>query len=216
MRRSASLAISRARRRARSERPPSASAWMRQAILRKRNCLWFDRDCSPHTSRYVCWSWPTVILARSSICFFIAVATSFSFLKAVNLVSMRARCRRTIKWRLASALGAEPEVAGGKKAGRWIEDPRPEWARRITSVWNGPHNESPPRGRSAIEWLLERARGTLLLNIREEFENGKPRGTHLLNNCWGSPACWRARATGGEEGLTGAARATLRGPARRR
>src|ERR1035437_5779010 len=117
MRRSASLAISRARRRARSERPPSASAWMRQAILRKRNCLWFDRDCSPNTSRYFCLSWPTVILARSSICFFIAVATSFSFLKAVNLVSMRARCRRTIKWRLASALGAEPEVAGGKKAG---------------------------------------------------------------------------------------------------
>jgi hypothetical protein len=38
-RRSASLAISRARRRARSERPPSAIAWMRQAILRNRNCL---------------------------------------------------------------------------------------------------------------------------------------------------------------------------------
>jgi hypothetical protein len=45
------------------------------------------------------------------------VSTTLSFLKAVNLVSMRARCRRTIKWRLASALGAKPEVAGGKKAG---------------------------------------------------------------------------------------------------
>jgi hypothetical protein len=55
-------------------------------------------------------------------------------------------------------------------------------ARRITSLWIGPQNESPPRGRSAIEWLLERARGTLLLNIREKFENGKPRGTDLLNN----------------------------------
>jgi hypothetical protein len=30
---------------------------------------------------------------------------------------MRARSGRAIKWRFASALGAEPEVAGGKKAG---------------------------------------------------------------------------------------------------
>ena len=89
--------------------------------------------------------------------------------------------------------------AGGSRrqeCGRWIEDPRPGVARRITSLWIGPQNESPPRGRFAIEWPLERTRGTLLLNIREKFENGKPRGTHLLNNFWGSPACWRARATG--------------------
>ena len=75
--------------------------------------------------------------------------------------------------------------AGGSRrqeCGRWIEDPRPGVARRITSLWIGHQNESPPRGRSAIEWLLERARGTLLLNIREKFENGKPRGTDLLNN----------------------------------
>jgi len=93
-------------------------------------------------------------------------------------------------------VGREAGGSWRKEGWRWIEDPRPEWARRITSLWIGPHNESPPRGRSAIEWLLERARGTLLLNIREKFENGKPRGTHLLNNFWGSPACWRARARG--------------------
>ena len=39
IRRSASSAISSARLRARSERPPSALAWTRQAIRRKRNCL---------------------------------------------------------------------------------------------------------------------------------------------------------------------------------
>lgn len=39
MRRSASSAISSARRRARSESPPHAFAWIRQAMRRNRNCL---------------------------------------------------------------------------------------------------------------------------------------------------------------------------------
>ena len=43
------------------------------------------------------------------------------------------------------------------------------------------HNESPPCGRSAVEWLLERARHTPLLNIREEFEKCKPRRTTVFN-----------------------------------
>jgi hypothetical protein len=45
------------------------------------------------------------------------LSTGFSFLKAVNLVSMRARCWRTIKWRFAPALVAKPEVPGGEDAG---------------------------------------------------------------------------------------------------
>ena len=60
MRRSASLAISSARRRARSERPPQALAWRRQAMRRNRNCLWFERVSSPKASRYLSLSWPTV------------------------------------------------------------------------------------------------------------------------------------------------------------
>jgi hypothetical protein len=46
IRRSESLAISRARRRARSERPPQAFACIRQAMRRNRNCLWFERLAS--------------------------------------------------------------------------------------------------------------------------------------------------------------------------
>ena len=98
MRRSASLAISSARRRARSERPPSASAWIRQAILRNRNCRWFDRDSSPKNSLYFWRSCPDVIVLRSLISFRIAACLSSGILMAVNLMSMRARSRGTVKW----------------------------------------------------------------------------------------------------------------------
>ena len=52
-------------------------------------------------------------------------------------------------------------------------------------------------------------------NFRKKFENGQAKGTHLLDNFWGSPGGWRDRARGGEEGLTGAAQAILRGSAQR-
>ncbi len=91
-------------------------------ILRNRNC--FERDSSPNTSRYFWRSWPTVIRLSASISFGICIAlsTRFSFLKAVNLVSMRARCRRTIKGRFAPTAFAKPEVAGGQDAGDGSEN----------------------------------------------------------------------------------------------
>jgi hypothetical protein len=42
-------------------------------------------------------------------------------------MSMKARCRRAIKWRSAPALGAEPEVAGGKNAGDGLKILGREW-----------------------------------------------------------------------------------------
>jgi hypothetical protein len=51
-RRSASLAISSARRRARSDRPPSALACIRQAIRFQSQSLLPDRVVSPKTSTY--------------------------------------------------------------------------------------------------------------------------------------------------------------------
>ena len=50
------------------------------------------------------------------------------------------------------------------------------------------HSESPPCGRSAVEWLLERATHSAV-NIREEFEKCKPRRTAALTD--------RARAFSG-------------------
>jgi hypothetical protein len=114
-------------------------------------------------------------------------------------MSMKARCRRTVKVEDRVGVGRGAGGSRRQECGRWIEDPRPNGQDESPRCGMAPTNESPPRSRSAIEWLLERARGTLLLNIREKFENGKSRGTHLLNNFWGSPACWRARATGGED-----------------
>jgi hypothetical protein len=52
----------------------------------------------------------------SSISFCIAVCTSFSSLKAVNLVSSRAQDWWAIKARFAVALLAESEISGGQDA----------------------------------------------------------------------------------------------------
>ena len=58
--RSASSASSKARSRARSDSSPSALACSRQAMRRTRNCLWFDRDSWPKTSRYFSFNFPTL------------------------------------------------------------------------------------------------------------------------------------------------------------
>src|SRR5712691_10544090 len=36
-------------------------------MRRTRNCLWFDRDSSPNTSRYFIFNWPTVWCRKPSI-----------------------------------------------------------------------------------------------------------------------------------------------------
>ena len=95
VRRSASFAISSARRRARSERPPSASSWIRHATRRNRNCLFEERLGSPKTSAYLCFNWPTVIDRRLSISTWRAIVFSL-VLNAVNLDTIRARRHRSI------------------------------------------------------------------------------------------------------------------------
>lgn len=90
---------------------------MRQAIRRNRNCLWLDLDSSPKTSMYFSRSWLTVIRASASICCETSVPKSFSFLGAVNLVSMRARSFGTIKGKFAASTFAVPEVASGQDRG---------------------------------------------------------------------------------------------------
>jgi hypothetical protein len=45
----------------------------------------------------------------------------FSLLNAVNLMSMKARSGRTIKWRFAPALGVKPEKAGSENADDGLE-----------------------------------------------------------------------------------------------
>lgn len=94
---------------------------MRQAIFRNRNCLWFDRDSSPKTSMYCSRSWLTVIWASSSICCETSEPKSFSFLGAVNLVSMRARSVGTIKGKFATPTFAVPEVASGQDRGDGLQ-----------------------------------------------------------------------------------------------
>lgn len=42
------------------------------------------------------------------------------------------------------------------------------------------HSESPPHGRSAVEWLVERGLPAAQVNIRSEFEKCKPRRTIVL------------------------------------
>jgi len=97
--------------------------------------------------------------ASISFCICIAVSTRFSFLKAVKLVSMRARSRRTIKGRFAPAAFAEPEVAGGQDAGDGSEILG--W-----KVQDGsPRCGLAPQRKSALRSFrcrVERASGTLL------------------------------------------------------
>jgi len=42
------------------------------------------------------------------------------------------------------------------------------------------HSESPPHGRSAVEWLVEYGLPAPQVNIRSEFEKCKPRWTIAL------------------------------------
>ena len=107
MRKSASSAISSARRRARSESPPQAFAWMRQAMRRNRNCLWLDRESSPKTSRYLSLSCAVVRLRRPSISSLIRVgSTAVSFLMALTSSHMRALYLRQVNL-LAGRIGEE-------------------------------------------------------------------------------------------------------------
>src|SRR5262249_8170446 len=117
---SASFAISRARRRARSESPPSARAWMRQ-ILRNRNCRLFDGVSSPNTSMYFCVNWPPVIRLSLAMCCSIVSSSWFFLLGGVNLVYMRARLLGGIKWRSAAPRIAQQEIAGCENARDGLE-----------------------------------------------------------------------------------------------
>src|SRR5437867_5699177 len=69
-----------ARRRARSLRPPSASACKRQTMRRNRNCLFEDFDSSPNASWYFFRNPITFELRNSSIAASTAGAMSGSFL----------------------------------------------------------------------------------------------------------------------------------------
>ncbi len=82
------VAISIARRRALSDRPPCASACILKTVRRSRKRLWCDRFSSPITSACFCFSWPTIIWRIASISFRTVVSKVFSFLWTVNLVSM--------------------------------------------------------------------------------------------------------------------------------
>ena len=91
MRRSASSAISAARRRALSLKPPSALACIRQAIRRNRNCLFEDFDSSPNTSRYFVLNAATLNPRNCSMAAIMARSIGvFSFSLAVNYTSMDA------------------------------------------------------------------------------------------------------------------------------
>jgi hypothetical protein len=67
MRRSRSSAISDARWRARSDRPPSAFACKRQAMRRNKNCLLDDFGTSPNSSRKRSLRAGILMFLRSSI-----------------------------------------------------------------------------------------------------------------------------------------------------
>lgn len=112
MRRSASSAISSARCRARSDSPPHAFAWIRQAMRRKRNCLWLDRDCSPKTSRYFSLNFPAVRLRRPSI----SARISISVFIALTRSPMRALCLREVKFP-ADCVREEHAYEGGAENG---------------------------------------------------------------------------------------------------
>ena len=127
---------------------------------------------------------------------------------------MNARCGRTIKWRFAPALVAEPEVAGGEDAGDGSE----------VLGWNAQDGSprcglAPQRKSASRSFRCRVAAGVCethsAVNIREEFEKCKPRRTVALTTLGHSPAPRRSQEGRGENGLTEAIKQALRGSARR-
>jgi hypothetical protein len=84
VRRSASRANSAARRRARSERSPSANACMRQAIRRMSHCLWRAFVSSPNTSAYFARSSLTVIRFIAATSFPMSRSMRFSLSRVLG------------------------------------------------------------------------------------------------------------------------------------
>src|SRR6185437_2298549 len=79
-RRSASCANSVARRRARSDKSPSTSAWRRQAMRLMSQVRLLAAVASPKTSAKRCRSWPTVRRCSAAISLTMFSSTGFSFL----------------------------------------------------------------------------------------------------------------------------------------
>jgi hypothetical protein len=78
-----------------------------------------------------------------------------------------------------SSLTALHRLAGGKDASDRTEvSVGMLKTDHLAVVWS--HNETPPCGRSALEWLLECAGHTQHLNIREEFKKRQSKQTAAL------------------------------------
>jgi hypothetical protein len=119
--RSESLTISSARRRARSERPPQAFAWIRQAMRRTKNCLWFDRLGSLKTSRYRSLSCPAVMWPKASISSRTEVVLLVSVLIVLTSSPMCALFLGRVKSLRRRVRESESQIRCGKDGGDLLD-----------------------------------------------------------------------------------------------
>src|ERR1019366_4715106 len=148
---------------------------MRQAIRRKRNCLWFDRLDSLKTSRYLSLSCPTVMWRRASISSRRPVDLLVSVFIVLTSSHMRAGILGTVNF-LPERFGeAQAHVGGGKYGGDLAYG---LGAIRIAVVherspWRPPTTMSASRS-SAVWWGYRRGR----FRVRSLYTQGTWKMSH--------------------------------------